>query len=287
MRSALYTAGVPGRSAALVFSRETRPTAAPLPLGRAQTVVTPQAQGDSTSDNNRQGKTSDDSRETKARGSLRGRREQVILNTKPPNLPTKMGSTGTKISMTANYFLVNRKSDWTLYQYRVDFEPEIHLVSMRKALTYGVLPQDVGMLFDGTVLFTIEKLGGHEPTFQKTARSREGTEYLVKFKFTKTVSTMDVASLQVYNLVLRLAMKGLQLQMVGRNYFDADASVSQFNSILIKLSDVMRRKSYCVFFFASFFVVTTLEKNPRIQSGALARLYHIDSSTRIRIAGVR
>lgn len=228
MRSLSYSAGVPSRPIVPVFTPATRPTMPSLPLGRAQHVVPPLISSDSTSDRAQHSQSSEDVRETKARGSLRGRREETITHTKPSNLLTKLGQSGTKITLTANYFAIERKPDWTLHQYRVDFQPEVHLAGLRKALVRNVVPAGLGYVFDGTVLFTIEKFGGDEPIFQKTARSREEDEYLILFKYTKTLTNMDVASLQVFNLVLRMAMKGLKLQMVGRNYFDPDAKVSQF-----------------------------------------------------------
>lgn len=229
MCSPSYTAGRPGFPASDVFGVGIRPVLAPVALGRVQnpanvTSAAATSPRSSTADT----KTSDESRQTKHRGSLRGRRDEPPLNldTKPKNFVTKLGEAGEKISLTANYFTVNRPAGWTLEQYRIDFKPDVVSIGMRRALLRNVMPAQSGYLFDGTVLFTVQKIFDGESEFEKAARSRENDEYLVVFKHVKTVSTMESTSLQVFNLVFRQAMSKLNLQLVGRNHFDADASVS-------------------------------------------------------------
>lgn len=170
--------------------------------------------------------TVEDRRESNIRGTLRGKREtdQIII-TKPINILSKIGSTGNRVTLTANYFNLLRKPQWTIHQYRIDFKPMVHMEGFKRYLIAQFKEEIGGYLFDGTQLFTIRQLDGGD-AFEKMVRGREGDEYLVCFKYVKVVSMTDSASLQVLNLILRHAMHGLKLQLVGRNYFDPNATVS-------------------------------------------------------------
>ena len=43
----------------------------------------------------------------------------------PENLTTKKGSGGSSIDVIANYFSLVQKPDWKLYQYKVEYTPDI------------------------------------------------------------------------------------------------------------------------------------------------------------------
>ena len=62
------------------------------------------------------------------RGVMRGRRmiggAIEPYHTQPAPVDSKPGKLGDKIMLTANYFPFVAKTDWCLYQYRVDFSPE-------------------------------------------------------------------------------------------------------------------------------------------------------------------
>lgn len=64
------------------------------------------------------------------------------------------GSTGTKVDLKANYFRLKSKTDWCLYQYRVDIAPEEDRTQIRKALLREHKDALGFYLFDGTVLFS-------------------------------------------------------------------------------------------------------------------------------------
>lgn len=228
MQSATYTSGTIERPLAPVFGIGIRPVRAALPLGRVQCPYPLQlSSGESTSEAARGGHSSEDSRPTKVRGSLRGRREDKILVTKPSNIASKMGTTGTVVSLRANYFPLKCKPNWNIHQYHVDFKPEVHSPGLRKFLVRDILTEkgNIGYIFDGSLLFTVNKITD-EPVFERISKGKQGDEYLVIFKFTKNVSTEDSASVQVLNIILRRAMDGLELQLVGRNFFDPDDRVS-------------------------------------------------------------
>lgn len=73
---------------------------------------------------------------TAGRGSVRGKRqlgyETATLLTRPAHAGMKQGISGKPIKLTANYFELQTRTDWCLYQYRVDFSPDIDVTSIRK-----------------------------------------------------------------------------------------------------------------------------------------------------------
>lgn len=160
-----------------------------------------------------------------ARGSVRGKRLICdIIRTKPDAIISKQGKMGRAITLQTNYFKLTKTPTWCLYQYRIDFSPPIELKGLRNRLLYEQKAILGGYLFDGTVLFSTRKLPDEITQFM--SKDREDNPIQTTVKFVGTVSMSTAASLQVLNLILRRAMDGLQLQLVGRNLFDAAAAIN-------------------------------------------------------------
>lgn len=157
---------------------------------------------------------------------MRGRRYiGEIVYTRPETAGnTKKGYTGTTVTLGTNYFRLIRKPEWNIFQYRIDFAPDIEAVVIRKALLRPHMKLFNGFLFDGTMLFSSTKLPS-EVTQLCSARN-DGTNVMITVRYVKEVLMTEMASLQILNIILRRAMEGLNLQLVGRNFFDAIAKVS-------------------------------------------------------------
>lgn len=144
--------------------------------------------------------------------------------TRPEAVKTsKKGSTGPMLQLKTNYFRIQRKKEWGLYQYHVDFAPEIDVTGVRKSLLRAHRSQFNGFLFDGSMLWTTTRLENDPSTI--TTQRNDGSPVIITIKFTKEVIMTESASLQILNVILREAMQGLKLQLVGRNFFDAIAKV--------------------------------------------------------------
>lgn len=149
--------------------------------------------------------------------------EKEMVITRPENLVSKKGTGGQAIKVTANYFKLNLKNDWTIYQYRVDFTPDIEDTRMKKAVLRRERTQIGGNLFDGTMIFTVNRIRVTE----LATKLDNGDVIQIQFKEIGTVSRTDQRMLQIYNLILRRAMGGLKLSLLGRNYYDSAAAVSR------------------------------------------------------------
>ena len=108
-------------------------------------------------------------------------------------------------------------------QYRVDFSPDVDVTLIRKALIREQKALLGVYIFDGTVLFMTFKLPNEHTQFQ--GKRKDGSIVCINVKYVGTLNMQDSTAIQVLNLIIRRAMEGLQLQLVGRNLFDAKAKV--------------------------------------------------------------
>lgn len=102
------------------------------------------------------------------------------------------------------------------------------LVRLRNALVMQHKDKIGGFLFDGCQLFSTRTLESGRKTFQWKSKTRNDEEYALNFQFTTNVEMDQPESVQVLNLILRRATGGLKLEMVGRNFYDAQAKVKYY-----------------------------------------------------------
>lgn len=183
---------------------------------------------------------------------------ESIYVTRPPALDSKKGTSGRPVTIQTNFFRLLKSPTWTLYQYRVDFTPTVDHIGLRKALIAQQRSEfgGGGYLFDGTLLYLTKKLETANDVIVFQSESRENVQYDVQLKFTSEVSMKTSTSVQILNLILRKALQGLQLQLVGRNYYDAAAKVGAefMYSALSKLSEDFRWRFSLFFFYHIHFV---------------------------------
>lgn len=81
----------------------------------------------------------------------------------------------------ANYFRLNHQTTWCLYQYRVDFMPEEDRTFVRKALLKDHSATLGGYLFDGTILYSAQRL--YPDIIElNSARKQDGTQIVIRLK---------------------------------------------------------------------------------------------------------
>ncbi|EDS45907.1 piwi [Culex quinquefasciatus] len=161
------------------------------------------------------------------RGGMRGNRylPEIVITRKPGDAQSKQGKLGTPVILQTNYFKVIRQGDERLYLYRVDFTPPVETRKAQNSIMFTLKPQIGGYLFDGTQLFTRNKLCDEEIQYN-TKYNATNDDYTVKLRRVGVVEGTNEAAFQVYNLMNRKAMGGLKLQLIGRNFFDPDAKVN-------------------------------------------------------------
>lgn len=163
------------------------------------------------------------------RGSRRGGGrilpEQLsILRTRPEAITSKKGNTGTPLDLTANYFTVETTPNWSLYQYHVDFSPEEDNTGVRKGLLRIHAKTLGGYIFDGSVLYTVQRLNP-EPLELYSDRTSDNARMRILIKLTCQVSPGDYHYIQIFNIIIRSCFNLMQLQLMNRDYFDPSAKV--------------------------------------------------------------
>ncbi|XP_014250883.1 piwi-like protein Siwi [Cimex lectularius] len=161
-----------------------------------------------------------------SRGNFRGRKPLSLdtINTKPVGLMNKKGCSGDPVDLTANFFALLTHTDWSLYQYRVDFAPEEDRTQMRKALLRVHKEILGGYIFDGTVLFVSHRLQP-EPLELYSKRDSDQAKIRILVKKAGDLVMGDPHYIQLFNILMRKCLDNLNLQIVGRNFFDASAKV--------------------------------------------------------------
>jgi len=147
-----------------------------------------------------------------------------IIRTRPQGLADKKGAGGTPFQALANYFnLESRIENWMLNQYEVKFNPSEDDLKAKKKMIRTLNPQIGENLFDGGSLWTLKNLG---EISEHTVKNEDTNKiHQVRIKFTREVPPGDYQWLQLMNILVRKIFQILDLQMVGRDYYDPKASI--------------------------------------------------------------
>lgn len=154
----------------------------------------------------------------------RGRHIYEVVKTKPEAITSKQGKSGHPINLSCNYFKLLTTPTWRIYQYRVDFLPDIESRRVRCGILSQFKDYLGGYIFDGTKAFTNAKIREEHMHFNAVSRKEEEIE--INIKYVGLISMTEWQAVQVLNLILRRSIEGLKLQLVGRNFYDAVAKVN-------------------------------------------------------------
>ncbi|XP_022160802.1 piwi-like protein Siwi isoform X2 [Myzus persicae] len=137
----------------------------------------------------------------------------------------KQGAGGQPINLISNYFPITTYTDWSLYQYRVDFNPVQDRINIQRGLLSAHKDVLGAYIFDGTMLFSGQK---YKPDTLELSSKRNFDDKIViiTIKFTSIIEKGNHASIQVFNLLLRRSLRNLDLALVGRNYYDEKAKIN-------------------------------------------------------------
>lgn len=144
----------------------------------------------------------------------------------------KAGTEGTKIELTANYFPIKQKPGSEIHEYSVKVEPTVDDKKTRLRLIASVKERIGSYIYSGAnILYTFQRINETSTQFEWQAEL-ESKRYVLLIDHRGKIDLTSGEALQVMNILLRRAMKGLELQSVGRHLFDAKSAVSDsVNSI--------------------------------------------------------
>ena len=160
----------------------------------------------------------------KKRGTTREYAMLPVYNTRPETAQTKKGTSGRPVQLSANYFKLLQRPTFKFVMYRVDWKPEFDLIILRKVFLSKQREFLGGYLFDGqNMIYLTHELALDEYKFD--CESREGAHYEMTIKKAGVVHATSGMISQILNLILRRAMEGLEMELVGRNLYDPKAKV--------------------------------------------------------------
>jgi aubergine-like protein len=149
-------------------------------------------------------------------------------------LKDKKGSDGKEVALRTNHFRLMPNRNFNLACYSLTFNPdgtgvELWPTALKKYFVYQQRDFLGGYLFDGTNIYLTKDIGDTTVKTVKT-RGEPEEEVTMTIKFVRRVEMTDDLAFQVLNLILRQGMRGLNLQLVGRNFYDPAAAVSHYCS---------------------------------------------------------
>ncbi|XP_009955581.1 PREDICTED: piwi-like protein 1, partial [Leptosomus discolor] len=134
---------------------------------------------------------------------------------------SKTGSSGVTVKLTTNYFRLTSRPQWSLYQYHVGYNPEMEARRLRSALLFQH-EELIGQAhaFDGSLLFLPRRL--RNKVTEVFSRTRNGEDVKITITLTNELPPNSPTCLQFYNIIFRRLLKMLNLQQIGRNYYNPD-----------------------------------------------------------------
>ncbi|TDH12570.1 hypothetical protein EPR50_G00048300 [Perca flavescens] len=132
---------------------------------------------------------------------------------------SKSGTSGATIQLTANFFRIVSRPQWVLYQYHVDFKPPMEARRLRSALLFHheeVLGS--ARSFDGALLFLPHRLHNKETVLH--SETRNGEKVQITVTLTNELPPTSPVCIQFYNIIFRRILRILDMQQIGRNYYN-------------------------------------------------------------------
>ncbi|OWF41593.1 piwi-like protein 1 [Mizuhopecten yessoensis] len=147
------------------------------------------------------------------------------VTTRPAHITDKRGNSGTPLPLATNFFTFDCDEDWSLYQYHVDFNPMIDSRKMKAGLlfTHAEL-LGATRVFDGMILYLPRKLPQEvTEVFSQTRRDNENIR--ITIKLTNTFHSTSPQCLHLYNVIFKRILNLIEMQQIGRNYYNMDLAV--------------------------------------------------------------
>ncbi|XP_075032847.1 piwi-like protein 1 [Mixophyes fleayi] len=131
---------------------------------------------------------------------------------------SKTGVSGKSIQICANHIKLIARPQWALYQYHIDFNPQMDSRRLRSALLFQH-DELIGKAhaFDGTILFLPKRLNKVSEVFSQT---RNGENVKITITLTNELPPTSPTCFQFYNIMFRRLLKMMSMKQIGRNYYN-------------------------------------------------------------------
>nr|CAH7766461.1 unnamed protein product [Callosobruchus chinensis] len=135
------------------------------------------------------------------------------------------GETGKPLRATSNYIRLNIQKDGGVFEYEVQFNPDLDAKNRRVKLVSTVVREQLGgipRVFDGgRCLYLPKQITHTSQTFTASIPGPDGDQTLsCTFKYKQKKSHSDRECLHLYNCLFKRIMYILLYTQMGRNYYD-------------------------------------------------------------------
>ncbi|XP_056889772.1 piwi-like protein 1 [Takifugu flavidus] len=131
---------------------------------------------------------------------------------------SKSGSSGSVVPLIANFFRIVSRPQWVLYQYHVDYQPPIESRRLRTALLFQHEVLGIARTFDGALLFLPHRLPDKATVLH--SETRNGEKIQITVTLTNELPPSSPMCIQLYNIIFRRILKILNMQQIGRNFYN-------------------------------------------------------------------
>uniref|UniRef100_A0A4W3IZG4 Piwi-like RNA-mediated gene silencing 1 n=1 Tax=Callorhinchus milii TaxID=7868 RepID=A0A4W3IZG4_CALMI len=156
---------------------------------------------------------------------------------------SKAGVSGSLIRLVTNYIRLNSRPQWALYQYHVDYKPQMESRRLRTALLF-MHDKILGRtrVFDGCILFLPKKL--EKKVTELVSLTRDGQNVVVTVTLTNELPPTSPTCLQFYNIVFRRVISFQLMHACGNLIMvwpGYTTSILQYESSVMLCADVSHK----------------------------------------------
>lgn len=169
----------------------------------------------------------------RGRGGARKTSEEFpnVLTTLPSDVSKtgRIGESGAEndqqVTLITNYYKVEQRKPVSMTMYHIDFDPHTDSKAYRWELIRSLENYLRTHVYDGmSSVYLMNKLPDRENYFDRNLK--DGTPFRVKLRERREIPYTDGMFFTILNLVLRRCFEGMDLNLVGRNYYDALAAIN-------------------------------------------------------------
>lgn len=158
------------------------------------------------------------------RGAHRGRRDDLVVATRPKHMTDKTGMTGMATKLVANYFRLESLPQMCVNQYHVDFLPLVESSRIRRALINDHREQfGRCFVFDGMSDLKTPKRMPQTITELFSKRRTDGAAITIKIKWVQELAPTNPDLLRLFNTQMRRNLEHLDFVQINRHFFDKSA----------------------------------------------------------------
>ncbi|XP_054153870.1 piwi-like protein Siwi [Oppia nitens] len=156
--------------------------------------------------------------------AVRGRAGyRTSVRTRPAFVNNKQGSGGKSVRLLANYFRLNPPKAVIVYDYHVDFEPDIDSRIVRKGLLYNESIRQVfrnKLIFDGMSNLKSTILLPSQETEFFAVRNTDQSRIRIRVRRVGELGWSHQEMFRLYNTQMRRNFQLLGWNLIGRHYFN-------------------------------------------------------------------